>query len=176
MTDYEQVIIDYLTTHLFMAVLVCVLSVALVVLAIIAMWKIFVKAGEKGWKAIIPIYDVYILFKIAWKTKMFWIFLVLTILCSIFDATATYYTVKDSTEYTALMAISAVFAIITLVITIMLYFNLSKAFGHGAGFTVGLVFLSTIFTLILGFGSSQYVGNPTEGPKQAIQKSDNKNE
>ena len=40
--------------------------------------------------------------------------------------------------------------------------KLSKSFGHGAGFTVGLVFLNPIFKLILGFGSSQYVGNTTE--------------
>lgn len=39
--------------------------------------------------------------------------------------------------------------------------NLSKAFGHGAGFTVGLFFLDLIFNLVLGFGSSQYIGNPT---------------
>ena len=36
------------------------------VISIVAMWKLFEKAGEAGWKSIIPIYDVYILFKIAW--------------------------------------------------------------------------------------------------------------
>ena len=35
------------------------------VLAIIAMWKIFQKAGEEGWKAIIPFYNAYTLVKIA---------------------------------------------------------------------------------------------------------------
>jgi hypothetical protein len=28
------------------------------------LWKIFEKAGEKGWKSIIPIYNIYIFFKI----------------------------------------------------------------------------------------------------------------
>ena len=41
------------------------------ILSLIAMWKIFTKAGEAGWKAIIPIYNSYILFKIiygdGWK-------------------------------------------------------------------------------------------------------------
>lgn len=36
--------------------------------------------------------------------------------------------------------------------------KLSKAFGHGIGFTLGLIFLSPIFMLILGFGNSQYIG------------------
>lgn len=36
----------------------------IIVVAIVAMWKIFTKAGEAGWKSIIPIYNMYILLKI----------------------------------------------------------------------------------------------------------------
>ena len=32
------------------------------------------------------------------------------------------------------------------------------SFGHGAGFTVGLIFLSLIFYYILAFDSSRYQG------------------
>lgn len=35
---------------------------------------------------------------------------------------------------------------------------LSKSFGYGVGFTLGLIFLSFIFILVLGFGDSRYVG------------------
>lgn len=31
------------------------------------MWKVFVKAGRQGWEAIIPIYNAYVLLKIAGK-------------------------------------------------------------------------------------------------------------
>lgn len=41
-----------------------VIWLAVAVVAIIAMWKIFVKAGQEGWKAIIPIYNIYVLLKI----------------------------------------------------------------------------------------------------------------
>ena len=41
---------------------VCLLVVY--VLLVIADWKIFSKAGEEGWKSLIPIYNMYILFKI----------------------------------------------------------------------------------------------------------------
>lgn len=34
-------------------------------LQIVGMWKIFVKAGEAGWKSIIPIYNLVIIFKIS---------------------------------------------------------------------------------------------------------------
>lgn len=42
-----------------------------ILIIVIAKWIIFKKAGEKWWKAIIPIYNDYILFKIAWHKKWF---------------------------------------------------------------------------------------------------------
>ena len=43
------------------------------ILLIIANWMIFTKAGEPGWKSIIPLYNVYIQYKIAWGNG--WLFL-----------------------------------------------------------------------------------------------------
>jgi hypothetical protein len=40
----------------------------------VSVWFIFEKAGQKGWKAIIPVYNIYILLKITGK-KSWWIFL-----------------------------------------------------------------------------------------------------
>ena len=36
--------------------------------------------------------------------------------------------------------------------------GLSKSFGKGAGYTVGLVFLGIIFYPMLAFGDAQYIG------------------
>jgi hypothetical protein len=44
------------------------------------------------------------------------------------------------------------------VIYIILMNDLSKSFGHGVGFTLGLVFLSLIFFYVLAFGSSTFRG------------------
>lgn len=43
------------------------------ILLIIANWMIFTKAGEPGWKSIIPLYNIYIQYKIAWGNG--WLFL-----------------------------------------------------------------------------------------------------
>ena len=40
--------------------------------------------------------------------------------------------------------------------------GLAKAFGHGAGFGIGLIFLEPIFLGILAFSKNEYVGNPYE--------------
>lgn len=53
------------------------LTLAIAVLGIVAMWKIFTKAGEPGWAAIIPFYNLYVLFKITWGSG--WKFLLLLI-------------------------------------------------------------------------------------------------
>ncbi len=44
-----------------------VIWVAFVVFIIAAMWKVFEKAGQPGWAAIIPIYNTYIMTKIGGK-------------------------------------------------------------------------------------------------------------
>lgn len=51
-------------------------------LQIIANWRIFTKAGEPGWKSIIPVYGDYISYKIAWETGYFWATLILGIAVS----------------------------------------------------------------------------------------------
>lgn len=98
----------------------------LYVITVMAMWKIFTKAGIAGWKSIVPLLNTYELFKIAMGNG--WLFLLLFV------------------------------PIVNIVMGIMLWVKLARAFGHGAGFAVGLIFLNTIFILILGFESSSYQG------------------
>ena len=103
-----------------------ILSLAISVLTLVAMWKLFVKAGKAGWKCLIPLYNTYCLYDIAWGNG--WLFLLMFVPC------------------------------VNVVVGIMMLFKLAKAFGQGTGFGFGLLFLNTIFILILGFGSAEYVG------------------
>ena len=103
----------------------------ILVLTIIAQWKLFEKAGEAGWKCLIPIYSTVVLFRIA-GISPWWVLGYLAVI------------------------IPGIGGLITLGITIYAMIMLAKAFGNGAGFTVGLILLNTIFIMILGFGSSSY--------------------
>ncbi len=51
-----------------------IIWLALVVLMVAAMWKVFTKAGQPGWAAIIPIYNTYIMTKIGGLDIMWFIF------------------------------------------------------------------------------------------------------
>jgi len=44
-----------------------VLYLGIIVLMIASMWKLFVKAGEPGWAAIVPIYNIIVMLKITGK-------------------------------------------------------------------------------------------------------------
>jgi hypothetical protein len=55
---------------------VMVVALVILVVTIAAMWKVFEKAGEPGWAAIVPIYNVIVLLKIAGK-PLWWIILLL---------------------------------------------------------------------------------------------------
>jgi hypothetical protein len=49
---------------------------AVVVLMVASMWKLFVKAGKPGWAAIVPIYNLVVLLEIAGK-PLWWFILFL---------------------------------------------------------------------------------------------------
>lgn len=44
-----------------------IIWLALVVLMLASMWRIFTKAGKPGWASIVPIYNAYVLLQIAGK-------------------------------------------------------------------------------------------------------------
>jgi hypothetical protein len=48
--------------------------------------------------------------------------------------------------------------LVNLIVAIILYVDIAKNFGSGAGFAIGMLFLPFIFFPILGFGSAQYQG------------------
>lgn len=127
MENTNDVLYQTIGAGVYMTYLIVVLVIS--ILTLVALWKVFVKAGKPGWACIIPFYSTYCLFDIAWGNG--WLFLLSFV------------------------------PFVNIVVMIMMYFKLAKAFGKGTGFGFGLLFLNTIFVLILGFGSAEYIG-----PKQ----------
>lgn len=115
--------------------LVVVLLLALIVgvITIASMWKLFQKAGEAGWKSIIPIYNFWILAEIAGKPG-WWALVVL------------------------LGFIPIIGPIASAVVYIIVYLEICKAFGKTPAFVLLLIFLPFIGWPILGFGDAKYTG------------------
>lgn len=115
-----------------------IISIAISVLMLVSYWKIFTKAGEDGWKSLIPIYNLVVLYRIAGINP-------LLILLSL------------------LSGIPVVGTIIVIGLCIYLAYKLAISFGKSSGFTVGLVLVPVIFYPILGLGEATYVGTKYNG-------------
>lgn len=100
------------------------------VLSVIAMWKIFTKAGKPGWASLIPVYNIVVIYQIVGLNPLLVI----------------------------LLFIPFINGIAAIVLSIIQCIRLSKTFGKGDGFTFRLIFLSPIFLLILGFENHKYIG------------------
>lgn len=57
-------------------IVVGIIYLAIILLMLVSIWKIFAKAGEPGWAALIPIYNTIVMLKIAGK-PIWWILLFL---------------------------------------------------------------------------------------------------
>lgn len=101
-----------------------ILYLAIVILVLVGLWKIFTKAGKPGWATLIPIYNLYVLLQIVNKP---WWWLILYIV-----------------------------PVVNFVFLIWTFNRLSKSFGQGVGYTIGLLLLSFIFIPLLGLGSYKY--------------------
>lgn len=56
-----------------------VFGVVVAIVLVIGMWKMFTKAGEPWWAAIIPLYNLYVLFKITWGSGIKFLLLLIPI-------------------------------------------------------------------------------------------------
>lgn len=61
-----------------------ILICAIALLQIIAQWKVFTKAGQPGWACIIPIYNLYIMTKIAGKPGIWVLWMIIPLVNIVF--------------------------------------------------------------------------------------------
>ena len=115
--------------------------------------KMFIKAGEAGWKAFVPVYKDYICFKFAWNVKAFWLFMGALALVQFLPETESL--------LVSLLGLAA--AIVMLVVSIKRDIRVAKSFEKATGWGVLLFFFPFVVSLILGFGKAKYIGNTTCG-------------
>ena len=71
------------------SLLMTIIWLAFSILMLVAMWKVFVKAGRPGWAVLIPIYNTYVFLKIAGKPGWWLIWFFIPLLNLIFGIIAT---------------------------------------------------------------------------------------
>lgn len=156
-------------------VIVFVIVSALAILAITGMWKTFEKAGEPGWKVLIPVYNLYIIIRIAghsgwWLLAFFLPLLSIAVIIMVMSGATeqlaggfgslagdpSINSISNSITFAAqLLAVSM--QVMILVGSVITY-NFCRSFGKGLPFTLGLSLLAFVFWPILGFGRAVYHG------------------
>lgn len=135
---------------------------AMFIIVTIAQWMLFKKAGESGWKSLIPIYSSYIyITKIARKKAIYFWFPILSslLICILFD----FFTIQNINMNSFTMDFITFFTFVIGILDLIIYYlvtiSISKNFGHGLGYALGLIFFPYIFLMILAFGNSRFNPN-----------------
>ena len=58
-----------------MSPIVGIIYLAIIIVTVVSLWKVFTKAGQPGWAAIIPFYNAFIMIKVAGKPGWWFILL-----------------------------------------------------------------------------------------------------
>ena len=118
-------------------------------LMIAALAKIFVKADQAWWAALIPFYNLYIYLKVIGKPS-WWLAPLSAIGFTI------YFNLYSTSDELIVFGLGLYFVWLTFAIWSLNM--LAKSFGKQENYTFGLLFMSFIFFPLLAFGDAEYEG------------------
>lgn len=116
-----------------------ILLIAIVVVGIVANWKLFKKAGKKGWECIVPFYSYWVLVEIS-GLNWWWFLLILA---------------DSIVELFSIDGLSSIANLVSLFASFNCYYNIAKRFGKSTGTSVCAGIFSFIFILIFGFSKNE---------------------
>ena len=147
-------------------------------------WRYFVKAKQKGWYSLIPVFCGFKAYEIAsdkksWVRRIIYILLMsagLAWMFSVFHRAYSSIPADTDTEMFLKQIISAysssegIISIVLLGAAWILFrlnsflFNkkLAKSFGHSLTFALGLTFCPIVFVPVLGYDKAEYIGETAE--------------
>ncbi|HUD05747.1 MAG TPA: DUF5684 domain-containing protein [Candidatus Saccharimonadales bacterium] len=129
--------------------IVFVVLAVVAILEIASIWKVYKKADQRGWAAIVPIYSSWVQAKIGGKSG--WLgLLVVAIATSITLIGAS---PADSTKYAP---IAAILWVIVFLLYVYIFVGVARNFGKTKWFGLLLVILPFIAFPIIGFGPAKY--------------------
>lgn len=173
---------------LFFELASSLLSIAFSVLPIVGIWLVFEKAGESGWKSIIPVYNIYTLLKITNKQKSFKIYiiglvvyliaavLIIAYMVWVFIACLAVFTGVDVEGAAIISLLPAIIIIgfvaligyiLMLIPTIQAYCGVCDKMHINKGYVFGLLFLPAVFWMLIGV-SKKYQWEKIETPAEYI--------
>lgn len=123
-------------------VFIIVLAFVVYILEAIGLWKMFKKADQPGWASLIPIYNIYILYKIV-GVNPYW--LLISILVGMFG--------------NMLPVIGPLLSLaVNIYVAVLVAISTANSFGKDMGFGIVSIFFAPICHMIIGLGDAEYLG------------------
>lgn len=143
-------ILEQLSEVKELSVIVTVLLLLYYVALTVAQWHLFKKAGEKSWKALIPVYSLFVSHHIIGMSHIWFIldiiFWAAEIALEMFKVTPLW--IED-----VFFSVAIIFTIVSEIIHIM---KLCYCYTKSERFGIGFFILPPLFSLILAFDKSEY--------------------
>lgn len=111
---------------------------AILIVGIVANWKLFKKAGKNGWECIVPIYGYYVLAEIAGLNWWWFLLMILDVV------------LKFEVE-----GLTLAINICTLISSFNCYYNIARKFGKDKTVSIFAGLFPFIFILIFGFSKNE---------------------
>ncbi len=136
----------------FSSILVSLIFTVLIILILYGLTAVgylltFTKAGQPYWSALIPFYNIYTQYKIAWDVFWFWAYIGGLVLYAILHGHGWF-----------LNLLSDLPLLVSFGVSLTASVKLARSFGKSVAFGAGLFLLGPVFLLILGLGESRYLG------------------
>ena len=125
-------------------------SLPLCIALAIGEWNVLKKAGEQGWKSLIPFHNLFLSHHIAGMSHAWFILEIIFWIVETVLALAP--AVPDWLE----ISCGIVIAIFTIVSEIIHLNKLCNCFGKPLSFKIGMFLIPEVFMMILGFDKSVY--------------------
>jgi hypothetical protein len=147
------------------------LWLGLLIFWIVCLWRVFEKAGQPGWAAIVPIYNLVVLLKVCRRPVSWILDLIVMPLVGVVAAIIALVIFAQRAASINDPATAALGGILSLglylggciygfVYWVRLLISLGRVFGKDVGFIIGLIVpvISIVFWALLAFDGSQYRG------------------
>jgi hypothetical protein len=152
------------------AVLMTIVGIALLVFYFIGFWKVFSKAGQAGWKSLIPWYNNWVLMVDICDMHIGYFIAslsiaVLTVFISMISVLL--YGLDAYVANSILQIVTWILGLISYAINFAVYYNLGKKFNKGTGWVILTLFFGIITIPILGL-SKKSVYTDVEVSKHSL--------
>jgi hypothetical protein len=152
------------------AVLMIIVGIALLVFYFIGFWKVFSKAGQAGWKSLIPWYNNWVLMVDICDMHIGYFITslsiaVLTVFISMISVLL--FGLEAYVANSILQIVTWILGLISYAINFAVYYNLGKKFNKGTGWVILTFFFNIITIPILGL-SKKSVYTDVEVSKHSL--------